>query len=142
MRLSVTARIALLSIALALVSNLVLVGFVWKQTDAAVVGTVRRETIEQSDAMQAVYRAGGLPAVVDAIDHARASGDTSLLLAVLDRNGTRIACFAPKRMSIPLIPSLFRIADIDASAAAVDIGYTLRPIGRQLLLTGRRLDLV
>ncbi len=142
MRLSVTARIALLSIALALVSNLVLVGFVWKQTDAAVVGTVRRETIEQSDAMRAVYRAGGLPAVVDAIDHARASGDTSLLLAVLDRDGNRIAGFAPRRVAIPLIPSVFRIADIDASAVTADIGYTLRPIGRQWLLTGRRLDLV
>lgn len=56
MRLSVTARIALLSIGLALVSNLVLVGFVWKQTDAAVIGTVRRETIEQSDAMRSIYR--------------------------------------------------------------------------------------
>ena len=142
MRLSVTARIALLSIGLALVSNLVLVGFVWKQTDAAVIGTVRRETIEQSDAMRAIYRVGGLPAVVEAIGHARATGDTSLLLAVLDRQGARIAGFAPAGAPLPLTPSLFRIADLDPSRASGDIGYTLRPIGRLWLLTGRRLDLV
>ncbi|MCU6454991.1 HAMP domain-containing histidine kinase [Sphingomonas sp. A2-49] len=142
MRLSVTARIALLSIALALVSNLVLVGFVWRQTDAAVIGTVRRETIEQSDAMRAIYRVGGLSAVVEAIGHARASGDTSLLLAVLDRNGARVAGYAPPRIAIPLAPTPFRIADIDASAATVDIGYILHPIGDHWLLNGRRLDLV
>ncbi|MEH3157476.1 MAG: HAMP domain-containing sensor histidine kinase [Sphingomonas taxi] len=142
MRLSVTARIALLSIALALVSNLVLVGFVWKRTDAAVIGTVRRETIEQADAMRAIYRVGGLPAVIEAIGHARAAGDTSLLLAVLDRDGHRVAGFAPEWIDIPLVPSQFRIADIDASPATDDIGYSLRPIGTHWLLAGRRLDLV
>ncbi|USU04956.1 HAMP domain-containing histidine kinase [Sphingomonadaceae bacterium OTU29LAMAA1] len=142
MRLSVTARIALLSIGLALVSNLVLVGFVWTRTDAAVIGTVRRETIEQSDAMRALYRAGGLPAVIEAIEHARAAGDTSLLLAVLNRNGDRVAGFGPRRIAVPLVPSLFRIADVDASAATGDIGYSLRPIGGHWLLAGRRLDLV
>ncbi|MFN3435198.1 MAG: sensor histidine kinase [Sphingomonas sp.] len=142
MRLSVTARIALLSIALALVSNLVLVGFVWKRTDAAVIGTVRRETIEQSDAMAEIYAVGGIADVLEAIGHARAAGDTSLLLAVLDKKGRRIAGFAPDPLAIPLVASPFRIADIDASEATNDIGYTLRPIGQHWLLTGRRLDLV
>ncbi|WP_137898697.1 HAMP domain-containing sensor histidine kinase [Sphingomonas sp. 2SG] len=142
MRLSVTARIALLSIALALISNLVLVGFVWRQTDAAVVGTVRRETIEQSDAMRAIYRADGLAAVIEAIEHARVAGDTALLLAVLDGNGNRVAGYAPAHVGIPLVPSQFRIADFDTSEATNDIGYTLRPIGDHWLLTGRRLDLV
>ena len=142
MRLSVTARIALLSIALALVSNLVLVGFVWKQTDAAVLGTVRRETIEQSDAMRAIYRADGLAAVTEAIEHARVAGDTALLLAVLDRSGSRVAGYAPARIPVPLTPTTFRVADFDPGAATNDIGYTLRPIGDHWLLTGRRLDLV
>lgn len=142
MRLSVTARIALLSIALALVSNLVLVGFVWKRTDAAVIGTVRRETIEQADAMVEIYKVGGLPDVVEAIGHARAAGDTSLLLAVFDARGRRIAGFAPDALGVPLAPSPFRIADIDGSEATSDIGFTLRPIGSHWLLTGRRLDLV
>lgn len=141
-RLSVTARIALLSIGLALISNLVLVGFVWRQTDAAVLGTVRRETIEQSDAMHAIYRVGGLPAVAEAIEDAHAAGDTALLLAVLDRNGTRIAGYAPAHVDLPLVASRFRVADIDATRATHDIGYTLRPLGGYWLLTGRRLDLV
>ena len=56
MRLSVTARIALLSILLALASNLVLVGFVWRQSDAVMVDTVRLDTIEHAEAVRAVYR--------------------------------------------------------------------------------------
>jgi hypothetical protein len=46
-RLSVTARIALLSIALALVSNLALVGFVWKTTSADAIDAIHLETTEQ-----------------------------------------------------------------------------------------------
>ena len=67
-RLSVTARIALLSIALALVSNLALVGFVWKTTSADAIDAIRRETTEQSEALRAVWRSGGLIAVRQAID--------------------------------------------------------------------------
>ncbi|RZM18109.1 MAG: signal protein, partial [Sphingomonas sp.] len=62
-RLSVTARIALLSILLALVSNLVLVAFVWKVVRDDAIDELRRDTIEQSDALIAVYRSGGLPAL-------------------------------------------------------------------------------
>ena len=142
MRLSVTARIALLSIALALVSNLVLVGFVWRQTQNAAIDTVRRETIEKSDAMRAVYRSGGLAAVGAAISGARAPGDVSLLLAVIDGRGRRIVGFAPPHPGLPLAETTFRVADIDASTLTRDVGYALHPIGRFWLLTGRSLDLV
>ncbi len=142
MRLSVTARIALLAIALSLVSNLALVGFVWRKTHDAAIDTVRRETIEKSDAMVAVYRSGGLPAVISAINGARAPGDVSLLLAVVDVHGDRVVGFAPGRIGVPMASTLFRVADIDASAATVDVGYSLHPIGRYWLLAGRSLDLV
>ncbi len=142
MRLSVTARIALLSIVLALISNLVLVGFVWKQTDAAVIGTIRRDTVEQSDAMRAVYRAGGLPALVDAMDDARTAGDDAVLFAVLDERGRRIGGAAPSRFTVPLVATAFRTTDGDAADASEAIGYTLQPIGTRWLLIGRRLDLV
>jgi signal transduction histidine kinase len=142
MRLSVTARIALLSIALALVSNLVIVGFVWRQTDDVAIATVRRETIEKSDAMRALYRSGGLAAVVASIEHARAPGDVSLVLAVLDRQGNRVEGFAPDHAAVPMIPTSFRVADIDGSSATRDVGYALHPIGQHWLLTGRSLDLV
>ena len=76
-RLSVTARIALLAIALALTSNLVLVAFVWRQVHVDAIDTLRRDTIEQSDALVALYNTGGLPALGDAIAQARAPGDVS-----------------------------------------------------------------
>ena len=142
MRLSVTALIALLSIALALVSNLVLVGFVWKQTHDAAIGTVRRETIEKSDAMRALYRTGGLRAVRDAIGDSRAPGDTSLLLAVLDGDGRRVIGYGPARLAIPLVPATFRVADLDGLPTTSDVGYALQPIGGRWLIVGRSLDLV
>ena len=71
MRLSVTARIALLAFALALVSNLVLVGVVWRQTRSDALDSVRREAVEQGDALSAVWRRGGMPAVAAAITDAQ-----------------------------------------------------------------------
>ncbi|WP_308814518.1 HAMP domain-containing sensor histidine kinase [Sphingomonas sp. GV3] len=142
LRLSVTARIALLSIALALVSNLVLVGFVWKQTSAAAISTVRRETIEKSDAMRALFHTGGMAAVREAIGEGRAPGDTSLVLAVLDRQGRRVSGFGPARVTIPLVAATFRMSDIDGSKTTTDVGYALHPIGDHWLLVGRSLDLV
>ena len=142
MRLSVTARIALLSIALALVSNLVIVGFVWRQTSDVAIATVRRETIETSDAMRALYRSGGMRAVVASIEGARAPGDVSLLLAVLNRQGDRIVGFSPAHPRIALMPTSFRVVDIDGNSATRDVGYALHPIGANWLLTGRSLDLV
>ena len=142
MRLSVTARIALLSILLTLAGNIVLLGFVWKQTDAVVVDTVRRDTIEHADAMRALYRIGGLPPVVDAIAQARAGGDSSLFLAVLDRRGRTVAGAMPRGLSFGLLPTAFRIGDADRAAARDGIGYVLRPIGDHWLVAGRRLDVV
>ena len=142
MRLSVTARITLLSIALALASSLVLIGVVWKQTHDDALGTVRRETIEKADALVAVWRSGGVNAVRDAIDHARAPGDVSLLLAVLDSRGRRVAGFVPAPLAVPLTPTNFAVADIDASGAILDAGYALHPIGDHWLLAGRSLDRV
>ena len=141
-RLPVTARIALLAILLALTSNLVLVGFVWRQTHDVAIDAVRRETIEKSDSMHAVFRSGGLAALAGAIEDARVPGDTSLLLAVIDSGGRRVRGYGPDRMGVPIVPTRFRIADIDASSATRDVGYTLTPIGRYWLLAGRSLDLV
>lgn len=142
MRLSVTARITMLSIALALVSSLVLIGVIWKQTHDDALDTVRRETIEKSDSLLAVWRVGGVAAVRDAVDHARAPGDESLLLAVLDARGRRLAGYAPAPLAVPLKPTGFAVADLDASGAVRDAGYALHPIGDHWLLAGRSLDLM
>jgi signal transduction histidine kinase len=140
-RLSVTARIALLSFALALASNLALVGVVRRQTRSDALDAIRRETVEQADALTAVYRTGGLPAVKDAIADARAPGDTSLLLAVLDGEGKRITGFGPAALSTRPHPVGFRIAPL-AAGAARQAGYELRALGPDWLLAGRTLDLL
>ena len=137
LRLSVTARIALLSIALALASNLALVGVVWRQTRSDALDAVQREAVEQADALTAVYRTGGRPAVTDAIRDARAPGDTSLVLAVLDPDGARVAGFGPARMARPRATG-FRIGRLGAREA----GYELRRLGPDWLLAGRTLDLL
>ncbi|MFG6282166.1 ATP-binding protein [Sphingomonas sp. S6] len=142
MRLSVTARIALLSILLTLVANIVLLGFVWKQTDAVVVDTVRRDTIEHAEAMRALYRIGGLPPVVAATAQAHAGDDSSFFLAVLDHKGRTVAGTLPPGLSPALLPTAFRIGDAALPAARDGIGYVLRPIGDHWLFAGRRLDVV
>ena len=142
MRLSVTTRIALLGTGLALIANLAPVGFVWRQTRGVASDSLRRETVEQSDAMRAVFAAGGLSAVTNAIGQTRAPGDQSLLLAVLDGQGRRIAGYGPPQVSVPIVPTEFRVDDIDNTPSTNDVGYALHPIGRYWLLAGRSLDLV
>ena len=142
MRLSVTARIALLSILLTLAANIVLLGFVWKQTDAVVVDTVRRDTIEHAEAMRALYRIGGLPPVVAATAQAHMGDDSSFFIAVLDRKGRTVAGTLPPGLSPALLPTAFRIGDVVSPTTRDGIGYVLRPIGDHWLFAGRRLDVV
>ncbi len=142
MRLSVTARIALLSILLTLAANIVLLGFVWKQTDAVVVDTVRRDTIEHAEAMRALYRIGGLLPVVAATAQAHTGDDSSFFIAVLDHKGRTVAGALPPGLSPALLPTAFRIGDVVSPTTRDGIGYVLRPIGDHWLFAGRRLDVV
>ncbi|QNQ07943.1 HAMP domain-containing sensor histidine kinase [Sphingomonas alpina] len=141
-RLSVTARIALLAIALALVSNLALVGFVWQQIHDDAVGALRRNTLEQSDALVAVWRSGGMPALIQAIEVARAPGDESLILAVIDRSGRRIGGIGPDRVTLEGDGTSFQIGRAGASPpwSDRDAGYAVRTIGSNRLISGRLLD--
>lgn len=141
-RLSVTARITLLSIALALASSLVLIAVIWKQTHDEALSAVRRETIEKSDAMAAVYRTGGLSGVLAALGSARAPGDESLLLAIVDARGRRVSGYAPARVGVPLRDTVFGVADLDATGRTRNAGYALHRVGPDWLLVGRSLDLV
>ena len=143
MRLSVTARIALLAIALALVSNLVLVAFVWRQIHDDAIDALRRDTIEQSDALVAVWRTGGLPALDRAIEEARAPGDLSLIIAVIDADGRRIAGVGPKVAAIgPPETLAFKISRMGTSRpwSEREAGYSVRRIGAYRLVSGRLLD--
>lgn len=144
MRLSVTARIALLAIALALVSNLALVGFVWKRTHDDAIASLRREMTERSDALYATYRRGGAQALAAAVAGARPPGDVSLVVAVLAPDGRRRAGFAPDRVEAPIQPTEFRVGNLaeEGSWAIHETGYILRPVGGDWLLTGRNLDVI
>ncbi|MDO7842384.1 sensor histidine kinase [Sphingomonas immobilis] len=143
-RLSVTARIALLAIGLALVSNLVLVAFVWRQIHDSSIDALRRDTIEQSDALVSVWQTGGLPALSHAIAEARAPGDFSLILAVVDNEGQRRFGVGPGDITISGAPEPieFRIGTIGADRpwAEREAGYAVRKIGNDWLLSGRLLD--
>ena len=138
-RLSVTARIALLAIALALASNLALVGVVWRQSRVDALDAVRREATEQADALTAVWRGGGVPAVSDAIDDARMPGDASLVLAMFDAAGRRLVGVGPPALAAPLRRAGFRIGRLGQGREA---GYELRRLGPDWLLAGRTLELL
>ena len=141
MRLSITARIALLSIALVLVSNLALILFVWQQTRSAAVDSVRRDTIEEADELTATYRAGGAAALESAVADASGPGDPTLIVAIFDRAGRRLVGIGPDILSAPLSATRFRIARLARSGdlAAEDSGYALHRIGQRWLLNGHLL---
>ncbi|MET4897122.1 HAMP domain-containing sensor histidine kinase [Sphingomonadaceae bacterium jetA1] len=142
--MTISARIALLSIMLALISNLVLVGFIWKQTSADAITALHREIVEQAEALRAVWRTGALPALADAITDAREPGDVTLVLAIFDAHGRRIAGYAPGHLVVPMVDTPFRIGVLghDGRWASREAGYTLHPIGTDWLLVGRPLDLI
>lgn len=144
MRLSVTARIALLAIGLALISNLMLVAFLWRLVHDDAIDALRRDTIEESDALVALYRTGGLPALGRAVGEARAPGDASRIIAVVDAAGRRVAGIGPEIAALggggATIP--FRIGRIGAVLpwSEREAGYAVRRIGAYRLVSGRLLD--
>lgn len=144
MRLSVTARIALLAIGLALVSNVVLVAFVWRQIHDEAVDALRRDTIEQSDELVAIYRTGGMPALDRAVEEARAPGDLSLIIAVVDADGRRRIGIGPDDITATgsPVPTSFRIGTMGTQPpwSEREAGYAVRPIGDYWLVSGRLLD--
>ncbi|MGI4730445.1 MAG: ATP-binding protein [Janthinobacterium lividum] len=143
--MSITARIALLSIALALVTSVVLLLFVSRQTHTEAIAAVRRETIEQANALSASYRSGGIVALRSAMVDADAANDPSLAVLLLEPNGRHAGGFGPSNLTIqPLGAVGFQVARIghDGWWETREAGYTIRRIGGWWLLTARTLDLV
>lgn len=143
MRLSVTARIALLATLLPLISNLVLVAFLWRSIHDDAIDALRRDTIEQSDALASVYRTDGLGALTRAINQARAPGDVSLIMVVIDAQGRRVDGIGPPAVQIGTPETVtFHIGRIAASRpwSERDAGYSVRQIGSYRLVSGRLLD--
>ena len=85
-RLPTTVRIAALSIVLALLSNLALIGFIHFRTHDDALGTLRQRVTEQADVLAYVHASGGRKALTEAIRHGLAD-DPGLILALMDSRG-------------------------------------------------------
>ncbi|WP_404334002.1 sensor histidine kinase [Sphingomonas sp. MMS12-HWE2-04] len=140
MRLSFTARLALLAIALALASSLALAGFIWQRTHSDAVEALRRDTVEQADALAALYRSGGQAALDSAINDAQ-QGDDTLVAAIVDSSGARRIGAGPDQLGFAPAPEPFRIGMLAPRGPwAKEAGFTIRPVGREWLISGRLLD--
>lgn len=141
MRISITARLALLAVLLSLVTSLALAGLIWQQTHDDAIEVLRRDTAQQTDAFAAVYRSGGIPALAQAIADAQADDD-SLVAVLVDRNGTRRLGAGPDRLAFAPSAEAFRVARLGTAGewAGKEAGVTIRPLGRDWLVSGRLLD--
>ncbi|AJP72849.1 sensor histidine kinase [Sphingomonas hengshuiensis] len=141
-RLSITARLALLAVGLSLVSSLTLAGFVWHQTHDDAIGVLRRDTIEQSDTLAALWRSGGSRALEQAIANAQQPGDESLVMTVVDARGRRLFGTAPDQLAFAPAAERFRIGALARGAGwdGQEAGFAVRPLGRDWLVNGRLLD--
>lgn len=75
-----------MSILLALLSNLALIGFIHFRTHDDALGTLRQRVTEQADVLAFVHASGGRKALTDAIRHGLAD-DPALILALMDSRG-------------------------------------------------------
>ncbi|QQV78872.1 HAMP domain-containing histidine kinase [Sphingomonas aliaeris] len=124
-------------------TNLVLAAFLWQQIHSDAVEAVRRDTTEQSDAFLSVYRSGGMPALIAAIDDAARSSDTSLIALVIDDTGRKRSGIGPDHLSIET-PRRdgFRVGALgdEEPWAGQEAGYTVRRIGAYRLVSGHLMD--
>lgn len=118
--------------------------FVWQQIHDDAIDALRRDTIEQSDALVAVYRSGGMPALTRAIEEARAPGDRSLVIAVVDNEGQRLIGSGPDDITVSgsPVPTSFRMGTMGTAPpwSEREAGYSVRPVGPNWLVSGRLLD--
>lgn len=143
MRFSFTARLAALTIALALISSLASVFLIWDGIHNDAIAALRRDTVEQAQDLVSVYRSGGFPALRGAIDAARDPVDDTLILAVLDDQGRRVMGVGPRVAAVqPLASTPFTIAIPGQTAQwhGREAGFAIHRVGRYWLMTGRLLD--
>ncbi|TPG22794.1 HAMP domain-containing protein [Sphingomonas koreensis] len=143
MRVSFTARLALLAITLALVSSLASVFLIWNGVHNDAIAALRRDTVEQSQELMAVYRGGGFPALRRAIADARDPDDDTLIVAIVDPSGALLTGVGPAQLALrPVAPTPFAIAVTGAAPpwAGREAGFAIRRVGRDFLVTGRLLD--
>lgn len=143
MRLSVTARLALLAFAMMLLSNLALVALVWNQIHDNAIETLRRDTVEQADTFGELMLSGGVASLRKAIQDSYDRGDEALIALVVDANGKPIVGRGPSVAALlPLQQTEFRIVRIGTAPpwSRRDAGIAIRRVGAGWLISGRLLD--
>jgi signal transduction histidine kinase len=142
MRIPTTARIAFLSIVLALATNITLLGFIRYQTHDDALSQLRQQVAEGTDILRDVFASGGLPALRSAIDDAL-DDEPDLIVGLIDQKGR----IASGNLSHP--PSA-RVAETGYQTGPIAVrgrpkvatsGYSVVRLDRDhWLLSGRRLD--
>lgn len=140
-RLSVTARIALLAFGSALACGLMLVAFFWQQTRGNAIEELRRDTVEQAKTLHSVWRANGRAALVQAIAQSDADDDDTAIAELVDRSGNRVEGVGPQHIGPPVAGG-FRIAVLGKSPpwSQVESGFVVWRVGNEWLVTGWQLD--
>jgi signal transduction histidine kinase len=143
LRLPTTARIALLSILLALATNFALLGFIRVATQDDAMAVMRQRVASDADVLRDTAASGNRPALAAAILDA-VRDDPRVFTGLIDRNG-RVIVGNISRDQLParLSGSDFKTIDVRRSPRGhiVPIGYTMRP-GRngEWIVAGREFD--
>lgn len=143
MRLSVTARLALLAIVVSLVSSLVLIAVIRQQVASDALVSLQRETNEQAATYRAVVRAGGIAALRRETLAQSNSDDSSLIVGLYDRHGRLLSGAGPAALAtLPHAGTGVRIETIGTDDQWDDdeAAFVVQRFGGDWLVTGRLLD--
>jgi signal transduction histidine kinase len=89
-RFPTTLRIALLAGLLALVSNLIILGFIQWRTHDEAISEQRRQVVEQGTVLADIYRTGGIRALTDGIEDTVTYGDPQTAVSLFDARGHQV----------------------------------------------------
>ena len=143
MRLSVSARLALLAIIVSLVSSLVPIAVIRQQVASDALVSLQRETGEQAATYRAVARAGGVAALRRETRAQANSDDSALIVGLYDRNGRLLSGAGPAVLAVtPRTAAGVRIETIGTDGQWDDdeAAFVVQRFGSDWLVTGRLLD--
>ena len=143
MKLSVTARLALLAIIVSLASSLVLIAVIRQQVANDALVSLQRETSEQAATYRAVARAGGVAALRRETNAQANSDDSALIVGLYDRSGRLLSGAGPTALAVPpRTGGGVRIETIGTDGQWDDdeAAFVVQRFGNDWLVTGRLLD--
>jgi signal transduction histidine kinase len=142
-RLPTTARIALLSVLLALLTNFALLGFIRVATQDDAMTTMRQRVSSDADVLRDTAASGNRPALAAAILDA-IHDDPHVFTGLIDRDG-RVIVGNIRRDQLParLGDEDFRTTETQRSphGHVIPVGFTVRPApGGDWIVSGREFD--